>query len=26
VQQHQGLIECDSVPGHTDFKIMIPLP
>ena len=26
VQQHHGLIECDSVPGHTDFKIMIPLP
>ena len=26
VQQHQGLIECDSVPGHTDFKILIPLP
>ena len=26
VQQHQGLIECDSVPGATDFKILIPLP
>ena len=26
VQQHQGLIECDSVPGWTDFKIVIPLP
>lgn len=26
VQQHQGLIECDSVPGKTDFKILIPLP
>jgi two-component system nitrogen regulation sensor histidine kinase GlnL len=26
VQQHQGLIECDSVPGLTDFKIVIPLP
>ena len=26
VQQHQGMIECDSVPGKTDFKIMIPLP
>ena len=26
VQQHQGLIECDSVPGRTDFKILIPLP
>ena len=26
VQQHHGLIECDSVPGHTDFKVLIPLP
>ena len=26
VQQHQGLIECDSVAGHTDFKVLIPLP
>ncbi len=26
VGQHQGLIECDSVPGLTDFKILIPLP
>jgi two-component system, NtrC family, nitrogen regulation sensor histidine kinase GlnL len=26
VQQHQGTIECDSVPGHTVFKILIPLP
>jgi two-component system, NtrC family, nitrogen regulation sensor histidine kinase GlnL len=26
VQQHHGLIECDSVAGRTDFKIMIPLP
>jgi two-component system nitrogen regulation sensor histidine kinase GlnL len=26
VQQHHGLIECDSVSGHTDFKILIPLP
>ena len=26
VQQHYGLIECDSVPGRTDFKILIPLP
>ncbi|MDI9333228.1 MAG: nitrogen regulation protein NR(II) [Cytophagales bacterium] len=25
VQQHAGLIECDSVPGRTDFKIVIPL-
>jgi two-component system nitrogen regulation sensor histidine kinase GlnL len=26
VQQHHGLIECDSVPGRTDLKILIPLP
>ena len=26
VQQHHGLIECDSVPGRTDFKVLIPLP
>jgi two-component system nitrogen regulation sensor histidine kinase GlnL len=26
VQQHQGTIEFDSVPGRTDFKILIPLP
>jgi two-component system, NtrC family, nitrogen regulation sensor histidine kinase GlnL len=26
VQQHHGLIECDSVAGQTDFKILIPLP
>ena len=26
VQQHQGLIECDSQPGRTDFRILIPLP
>ena len=26
VQQHHGLIECDSRPGHTDFKLLIPLP
>jgi two-component system nitrogen regulation sensor histidine kinase GlnL len=26
VQQHHGLIECDSGPGRTDFKILIPLP
>jgi two-component system nitrogen regulation sensor histidine kinase GlnL len=26
VQQHQGLIECDSEPGRTDFKLLIPLP
>jgi two-component system, NtrC family, nitrogen regulation sensor histidine kinase GlnL len=26
VQQHHGLVECDSLPGRTDFKILIPLP
>jgi two-component system, NtrC family, nitrogen regulation sensor histidine kinase GlnL len=26
VQQHHGLIECESRPGHTDFKLLIPLP
>ena len=26
VQQHQGMIEVDSMPGRTDFKILIPLP
>ncbi|WP_298234378.1 nitrogen regulation protein NR(II) [uncultured Azohydromonas sp.] len=26
VQQHQGTIECDSTPGQTVFKILIPLP
>jgi two-component system nitrogen regulation sensor histidine kinase GlnL len=26
VQQHHGLIEVFSVPGRTDFKILIPLP
>ena len=26
VQQHHGLIECDSRAGHTDFKLQIPLP
>ncbi len=25
VQQHHGLIECDSLPGRTDFKLLIPL-
>ena len=25
VGQHNGLIECDSVPGRTDFKILISL-
>ena len=26
VQRHQGLIECESAPGRTDFRILIPLP
>ena len=26
VQQHHGLIECDSAPGRCDFKLLIPLP
>jgi len=26
VQQHHGTIECDSEPGRTDFKVLIPLP
>jgi two-component system nitrogen regulation sensor histidine kinase GlnL len=26
VQQHMGVIECESRPGHTDFRILIPLP
>ena len=26
VQRHHGLIECDSVAGRTDFRILIPLP
>jgi len=26
VQQHQGTIECDSAPGQTVFRIVIPLP
>lgn len=25
VQQHHGLIECESVPGNTTFRIVIPL-
>ena len=25
VQQHNGLIEVDSRPGRTDFRILIPL-
>jgi two-component system nitrogen regulation sensor histidine kinase GlnL len=26
VQQHQGTIDCESVPGRTIFKLLIPLP
>jgi two-component system nitrogen regulation sensor histidine kinase GlnL len=26
IQQHHGLIECESEPGRTLFKILIPLP
>jgi two-component system, NtrC family, nitrogen regulation sensor histidine kinase GlnL len=26
IQQHHGLIECESAPGRTDFKLLIPLP
>jgi two-component system nitrogen regulation sensor histidine kinase GlnL len=26
VQQHQGMIECESVPGKTRFQIVLPLP
>ena len=26
IQQHMGVIECDSRPGCTDFRILIPLP
>lgn len=26
IQRHDGSIDCDSVPGHTDFRILLPLP
>ena len=26
VQQHQGTVECESEPGKTIFKVLIPLP
>ena len=26
VHQHQGVIECESRPGCTDFRILLPLP
>jgi two-component system nitrogen regulation sensor histidine kinase GlnL len=25
IQQHKGMIECSSKPGHTDFRILLPL-
>jgi two-component system nitrogen regulation sensor histidine kinase GlnL len=25
VQQHGGVIEFDSKPGHTEFRLMLPL-
>ncbi|AMC99128.1 Nitrogen regulation protein NR(II) [Halomonas chromatireducens] len=25
LHQHQGLIECESSPGHTEFRLLIPL-
>ncbi|HEY1090685.1 MAG TPA: nitrogen regulation protein NR(II) [Burkholderiaceae bacterium] len=25
-QQHQGIIDCESEPGRTDFRITLPLP
>nr|WP_314626202.1 nitrogen regulation protein NR(II) [uncultured Noviherbaspirillum sp.] len=26
IQQHMGVIECESRPGCTDFRLLIPLP
>ncbi|MFZ4650081.1 MAG: two-component system sensor histidine kinase NtrB, partial [Rubrivivax sp.] len=26
VQEHQGTIGCESVPGRTDFTIILPIP
>ncbi len=26
VQRHHAILECDSVPGRTDFRILLPLP
>jgi two-component system nitrogen regulation sensor histidine kinase GlnL len=26
VQQHLGVIECESRPGYTDFRMLLPLP
>jgi two-component system nitrogen regulation sensor histidine kinase GlnL len=25
IQYHQGMIDCDSRPGHTVFRILLPL-
>jgi two-component system nitrogen regulation sensor histidine kinase GlnL len=25
ISQHQGLVECESQPGHTVFSISLPL-
>ncbi|NOY73760.1 MAG: PAS domain-containing sensor histidine kinase [Gammaproteobacteria bacterium] len=25
INQHSGLIECHSLPGHTEFKILLPM-
>ncbi|MFC3284093.1 nitrogen regulation protein NR(II) [Litchfieldella rifensis] len=25
LHQHQGLIECDTAPGHTEFRLLTPL-
>ena len=26
VQHHHGMMDCESVPGHTEFRIVLPLP
>ena len=26
IQQHSGVVECESRPGYTDFRILIALP
>jgi len=26
IQQHNGLIECNSQPGHTCFSVLLPIP
>lgn len=26
INQHQGLIECESYPGHTCFSLLLPVP